>query len=187
MYFSQPNKKVAKPSNHWHKKHSKKIQISLRDMKLWAVKHLKTISFLAYVHVLAFTLRCHAGKVNFELTSSLPCTYHTLFPCVNTIWDVNCVKMTCRWLWSYCGGTSTLGKLQMSRTSSSRRLAWEKLCGRFKASFSGNCCCCSLKRMKLLIIAMSTWWKNNAFHHRIHLHQILWVVAIWSPRSTAFM
>ena len=67
------------------------------------MKHLKTISFLAYVHVLAFTLRCHAGEVNFELTLSLPCTYHTLFPCVNIIWDVNCVKMTCRWLWSYCG------------------------------------------------------------------------------------
>ena len=66
------------------------------------MKNLKTISFLAYVHVLAFALRCHALEVNFELTS-FPCTYNTLFPCANTIWDVNRVKTTCRWLWSYSG------------------------------------------------------------------------------------
>ena len=69
---------------------------------LW--NNLKTISFLADVHMLAFRLRCHAGEVNFELTLSLPCTYHSLFPCVNTIVrDVNCVKTTSRWLWSYRG------------------------------------------------------------------------------------
>ena len=99
FFPTQQESSKAKQSLAW--KTQQKFQILLRGMKLWAVKDLKTIFFLAYVHVLAFALRCHAGEVNFELTSSLPCTYHTLFPCVNTIWDVNCVKTTCRLLWSY--------------------------------------------------------------------------------------
>lgn len=73
----------------------------------------------------------------------------------------------------FYGGTSTLGKLQISRTSSSRKLLV------LKHNYLWNLCCCSLKRMKLLTVAMTTRWKNKVFHHRIHLRWTLWVVMIW--------